>query len=458
METKPRESFTRKLQKLWLIVRKYTQLRADTDYNATIDIISQGVEFRGVNVWLLFFAIIIASVGLNVNATAVIIGAMLISPLMGPITGLGLAVGTYDEALLRKSLKNLAIMVFISVVASTLYFIISPLSDARSELLARTQPTIFDVFIAFFGGLAGIIATSRKSQAITVISGVAIATALMPPLCTAGYGIATLQIWYFLGASYLFFINSFFIALATFLMVKYLRFPQAKYVDDKRRRTVKRMITIFTIIVLVPSIYLATDVVQEAAFKTQSNKFIKELEASELFKKTQILNSEREYHHRSQCVTLSLIGSPISNENIAKLQDKLHTEYGLKKATLVIKQTGETIDITKQNEIIEKILDKKDLQIAQQDSTITDLRSKINKIQNAEVLSEQLAKEIYAQYPAVKEFAVTDLVQYNTKTLEHNTIAIVYLKWNGGNHEADEQKLTQWLKVRMGISELKIIH
>lgn len=458
METKPRESFTRKLQKLWLIVRKYTQLRADTDYNATIDIISQGVEFRGVNVWLLFFAIIIASVGLNVNATAVIIGAMLISPLMGPITGLGLAVGTYDEALLRKSLKNLAIMVFISVVASTLYFIISPLSDARSELLARTQPTIFDVFIAFFGGLAGIIATSRKSQAITVISGVAIATALMPPLCTAGYGIATLQIWYFLGASYLFFINSFFIALATFLMVKYLRFPQAKYVDDKRRRTVKRMITIFTIIVLVPSIYLATDVVQEAAFKTQSNKFIKELEASELFKKTQILNSEREYHHRSQCVTLSLIGSPISNENIAKLQDKLHTEYGLKKATLVIKQTGETIDITKQNEIIEKILDKKDLQIAQQDSTITDLRSKINKIQNAEVLSEQLAKEIYAQYPAVKEFAVTDLVQYDTKTLEHNTIAIVYLKWNGGNHEADEQKLAQWLKVRMGISELKIIH
>ena len=223
-----RQRINRAIRKAWVSLRQYTQLREDTDYEATFDSISKSVVFRGVNVWVLFFAIIVASVGLNVNSTAVIIGAMLISPLMGPITGIGFAVGTFDEELMRKSLKNLAIMVFISLVASTLYFLISPISDARSELLARTQPTIFDVFIAFFGGLAGIVASSRKSQSITVISGVAIATALMPPLCTAGFGIATGQIWYFFGAFYLFFINSFFIALATFLVVRLLRFPEAQ--------------------------------------------------------------------------------------------------------------------------------------------------------------------------------------------------------------------------------------
>ena len=458
METKEREPFSRKFRKFWLIVRKYTQIREDTDYQATIESISKGIEFKGVNVWILFFAIIIASVGLNVNSTAVIIGAMLISPLMGPITGLGLAVGTYDEELLRKSIKNLAIMVSISVIASTLYFIISPLSDARSELLARTQPTIFDVFIAFAGGLAGIIATSRKSQSITVISGVAIATALMPPLCTAGYGIATLQIWYFLGAFYLFFINSFFIALATFVMVRYLRFPQAQYVDVKRKKTVKRMISFFTLIVLIPSIYLATDVVQEAAFMTQSNKFVKDIQETPVFKNTQIINADRDYHHRSQSVTISLVGKPISSDNIAKMQDQLQTDYGLKKANLIIKQTGETIDITKQNEIIEDILNKKDSKIAQQDSIIAELRSKINKAQNAETLSEQLAKEINAQYSDVKEFAVTDLVKYDTKTIEHKTIAVVYIRWNNGDHAAEEQKLVQWLKVRLGVNELKVIH
>lgn len=454
-----RQRTKRAFQKAWLMVRQYTQLREDTDYEATFDSISKSVVFRGVNVWVLFFAIIVASVGLNVNSTAVIIGAMLISPLMGPITGIGFAVGTFDEELMRKSLKNLAIMVFISLVASTLYFLISPISDARSELLARTQPTIFDVFIAFFGGLAGIVASSRKSQSITVISGVAIATALMPPLCTAGFGIATGQIWYFLGAFYLFFINSFFIALATFLVVRLLRFPEAQYVDERRHRKVKRFITVLTILVLIPSIYLATDVVQEAAFNTQSIKFVKDLRSSELFQNTQIIDADREYHHRSQCVTLSLIGKPISNEDIAKLQDVLHTQYGLKKANLVIKQTGETIDITKQNEIIEDILNKKDATIAEQDSTIIELRSKINAIQDAETLSQQLAEEIYAQYPAVQEFAVTDMVQYNTRSLESKTVAVVYLQWdNNSRHQADEQKLVKWLKVRMGVDELKVIH
>ncbi len=451
-------SFKRMLRVFWVTVKRYTQLREDTDYLATVDSINKSVVFRGVNVWILFFAIIIASVGLNVNSTAVIIGAMLISPLMGPICGLGLAVGTFDDELLKKSLKNLAVMVTISLVASSLYFLISPISDARSELLARTQPTIFDVFIAFFGGLAGIVAMSRKSQSVTIISGVAIATALMPPLCTAGFGIATGQIWYFLGAFYLFFINSFFIALATFLMVRFLGFPHKKYVDEKRQKTVKRLISIFTIIVLVPSVYLAGDVIQEAAFNAQSIKFINDIQETPSFKNVQMLKADRDYHHRGQTVTLSLMGRPLSNEEINSLQKTLQVSYGLKNTKLIVKQTGQAIDITKQNEIIEDIINKKDITIARQDSLIRDLRGKINKIQNAESLSIQLAKEIKAQYPNVLEFAITDLVQYNTKTLDNKTIAIVYLKWNDKNYAADEEKLVSWLKVRLGVENLKIIH
>ncbi|MBR4918102.1 MAG: DUF389 domain-containing protein [Bacteroidales bacterium] len=385
MNTEKQDRFTRILKVLWRKVKEYTQIKEDTDYEATVDSISKSVVFRGFNVWILFFAIIVASVGLNVNSTAVIIGAMLISPLMGPINGVGLAIGTFDELLLRKSLKNLIIMVLISLAASTLYFLISPISDARSELLARTQPTIFDVFIGFFGGLAGILATSRKSQSITVISGVAIATALMPPLCTAGYGIATGQIWYFLGAFYLFFINSFFIALATFVTVRLLGFPQARYVDEQRHKAVKRIITIFTIIVLIPSIYLAIDVIREAAFNTQSLKFVNEIQNSEMLAETEIIKSEREYHHRSQTITLILFGQQLDEAQVYHLQNILHNEYGLKKTNLVIKQSsGKPIDVKQQNELIEELFDKKDETIRQQDSIIHELRRQLEETANTD--------------------------------------------------------------------------
>ena len=378
MDKEKQSRFERTLKVLWHKVKEYTRIKEDTDYEATVDFISQSVVFRGFNVWILFFAIIVASVGLNVNSTAVIIGAMLISPLMGPINGIGLAVGIFDEKLLQKSVKNLIFMVAISLVASTLYFLISPINDARSELLARTQPTIFDVFIGFFGGLAGILATSRKSQSITVISGVAIATALMPPLCTAGYGIATGQIWYFLGAFYLFFINSFFIALATFVTVRLLGFPQVKFVDEHRHRTVKRIITIFTIIVLVPSIYLAIDVIREAAFNTQSLKFVNEIQNNEMLAETEIIKSDREYHHRSQSITLILFGKPLDEGQVYQLQNMLHNEYGLKKTNLIIKQSaGKPIDIKQQNELIEDLIDKKDETIRQQDSIIHELRRQL---------------------------------------------------------------------------------
>jgi Predicted membrane protein len=444
---------------MWRRIKDFAQLREDTDYEATIETISKGVEFRGMNMWILVFAIIVASVGLNVNSTAVIIGAMLISPLMGPICGIGFSVGIMDEHLLQKSVKNLGIMVLVSLLASFLYFLLSPLGDAQSELLARTRPTIFDVFIAFFGGLAGIVATSRKSQSITVISGVAIATALMPPLCTAGYGLATAQFKYFFGAFYLFFLNSFFIALATFVMVRFLSFPQIQYVDHARNRAVKRIITVFTVIVLVPSIILAIDVVRQAAFNSQAIKFVNETQESELFENIQIVNSIREYHAKEQSVTLSLVGRPLTNSEITELQKSLQNQYGLTHTKLIVKQTGEAIDITKQNEIIEDIINKKDLQISRQDSIIEQLQGQLSAARTAETLSEQLAKEVYVQYPGIREFAITEMTQVNTITLENHVTPIVYIQWKDGKtNSAAEQKIAAWLKVRLNVDEIKVIH
>ena len=427
--------FKAKLRLMWRNIKDFAQLREDTDYEATIDTISKSVEFRGMNMWILVFAIIVASVGLNVNSTAVIIGAMLISPLMGPINGIGLSVGIMDEYLLQKSVKNLGIMVLVSLLASFLYFLISPLGDAQSELLARTRPTIFDVFIAFFGGLAGIVATSRKSQSITVISGVAIATALMPPLCTAGYG------------------------LATFVMVRFLSFPQIQYVEPGRNRAVKRIITIFTIIVLVPSIILAIDVVRQAAFNTQAIKFVNDTQESERFQNIQIVNSVRDYHAKEQSVTLSLVGRPLSKSEITELQNSLQNQYGLTHAKLIVKQTGEAIDITKQNEIIEDIINKKDLRIDQQDSLISQLQGQLSAARNAETLSSQIAKEIYVQYPNIKGFAISEMEQFDPKTLEHHSVPIVLIQWkDGGTNPAAEKKIVEWLKIRMEVEELKVIH
>ena len=238
--------------------------------------IKNNIWFRGPNVWILAFSIVVASVGLNVNSTAVIIGAMLISPLMGPIVGAGFALGTQDMPLLKQAGWNLLVMVIISLLASSLFFLISPLRLVNpTELLARTSPTIYDVLIALFGGLAGIFETSRKDRG-TVLSGVAIATALMPPLCTAGYGLAHLDWHFFLGAMYLFTINGVFIALATYAVVKFLRFPQAQYLDEKKAKRQRAFITVIVIAVMVPSVLTAIGLIQENNYERKVLSFIDE--------------------------------------------------------------------------------------------------------------------------------------------------------------------------------------
>src|SRR5690554_821783 len=238
--------------------------------------IKKGVQFRGTNLWILIFAIVVASVGLNMNSTAVIIGAMLISPLMGPINGMGYSLATYDFQMLRRSLKNFSFAVGVSLLTSALYFLLTPLNEAHSELLARTTPTIYDVIIALFGGLAGIVAMSSRLKG-NVIPGVAIATALMPPICTAGYGLATLQFDFFFGALYLFTINTVFIAFAALIVCQFLKFPMRSIVDPARKKHVNRVISSIILLTLAPSIIFGVNLVKNEEFAQNAENFIGEV-------------------------------------------------------------------------------------------------------------------------------------------------------------------------------------
>ena len=244
-------------------VRIYLDLKHDQEATSqTYEAIASGTEFRGTNLWVLIFAIFVASLGLNMNSIPVIIGAMLISPLMGPIQGVGLGIAVSDLTLVKKSFINLAVATIFSMLTSCFYFLISPIDEARSELLARTTPTIYDVLIAFFGGMAGIIATASKGKG-NVIPGVAIATALMPPLCTSGYGLATLQMKFFFGAFYLYMINCVYIGFATWLGVRILKIPKVAMTDLVKKKKIIRAVTFIVLITALPSIYITYKILKE---------------------------------------------------------------------------------------------------------------------------------------------------------------------------------------------------
>ncbi|MEO6488546.1 MAG: DUF389 domain-containing protein [Ferruginibacter sp.] len=307
--------------------------------------ITSGIVFKGTNLWILIFAIFIASLGLNTNSTAVIIGAMLISPLMGPIMGLGFAIGINDLSLLKKAMVNYSLAAFVGLATSCIFFLISPINVAHSEILARTSPTIYDVLIALFGGLAGILATSSKQKG-NVIPGVAIATALMPPLCTAGYGLATANFIFFFGAIYLFIINTVFIALATFITTRLLKFPYKHLPDLKDERKAKKIVWLIAIVTLLPSIYFGYDIVQQQKFLNTANKFIRK---EAVFKNDYLLNQKVDAKKRT--IILTYGGKKISDEEILFVKTEFE-KYNLKNATLEIKQGFEYLTDDKSNEQI----------------------------------------------------------------------------------------------------------
>ena len=361
---------------LKILVKRYIQIGEHVDTKDAAERIKSAIWFRGPNVWILAFAIVLASVGLNVNSTAVIIGAMLVSPLMGPIIGVGLSLGTNDTDLLKASAKNLLVMVIISLIASTLFFILSPLALVNpTELEARTSPTIYDVLIAFFGGLAGILENSRKERG-TVLSGVAIATALMPPLCTAGYGLAHLNMHFFLGALYLFVINSVFIALATYLMVLYLKFQKASGISPELAKRRRNIISAVLFIVLVPSIWSAFNLVRENNFERNAKAFVENNRI--VGPRTYVYD----YSVKGRHVNVAMAGEPLSDSCRTVFLEKA-AKVGIKNKNITLTEHSFGMSQQQMDEMINEIYSRTGQEMADNLLIIENLRSRVDSLSAA---------------------------------------------------------------------------
>ncbi len=430
----------------------------------TIEEIKKGVVFRGANLWILIFAILVASVGLNVNSTAVIIGAMLISPLMGPIMGVGLGIGINDFQLIVKALRNLGIAVAMSVLTSAFYFWISPLDDAQSELLARTSPTLWDVLIALFGGLAGIVAGSRKEKS-NAIPGVAIATALMPPLCTAGFGLATGQWNYFFGAFYLFFINSVFISFSTYLIVRLLKYRKKEFVDEVRERRVRFYIYTFALLTCLPSSYTAYNVVMKSFFEQNANIFIsRELQ----FDNCQIINRQYTFDGKTKGIEVTFFGEPVTPEQIQKAKDKLD-QYHLPGVDLVIRQgyiapeenplpSLEQLNNQMRVGIIEDLYKKNEEILKGKDDKIQFLEAEILRLRSREMPIAELAQEVKVINNNVQELAIAPTVVSSVMdSLTYDTVYLAYVKFNRSARRQERSQVEDWLKIRTKKDKIKLV-
>jgi uncharacterized hydrophobic protein (TIGR00271 family) len=424
--------------------------------NEIIEAIKKGVEFRGTNLWVLIFAIFIASIGLNVNSTAVIIGAMLISPLMGPIMGIGLGIGINDFDLIKKAYKNLAIATVIGVVTSAIYFLISPISDAQSELLARTTPTIWDVMIALFGGLAGIVATTRKSIS-NVIPGVAIATALMPPLCTAGFGLATGNFSFFFGAFYLYFINSVFISLSSFIIVRFLKFQKKTLLDSSREKRVRRYILIVVTITIIPSIIMAYNIVTRSIIEKKIQQFVN----NELtFDNAQLISKNYKRVDDKNVLEVFLLGEIIPNDVISSIQKKLKN-YGLNDMELKVKQgVGDNInqDISSLRVgVIEDLYRKNEEIIKNKDKKISLLENEVNRLKSESFPVQDISNEIKALNKNLVEFTISKNIYTDFSKQKTDTLAFAYAKFKKRPTASELKSLKEWLSARTKNDNIKLI-
>lgn len=415
-----------------------------------IEEVCKGIDFKGTNLWVLMFAVFIASLGLNVNSTAVIIGAMLVSPLMGPITGIGLSLGINDFEMLKASWRNFLLMVAVSLITSTIYFFISPISTAQSELLARTSPTTYDVLIAFFGGLAGMIAQTRKDKAMTVVSGVAIATALMPPLCTAGFGIATGNFNFFFGALYLFTINAVFIAVATYLVVLFLRYEKKTILDPVQQKKNTRYITLVIILVGVPSILLGAQIVRRTTFEENVDRYVSKVFQ---FNRTMIVDYSKEFHYEDDLsrVEIRLVGEPLSEDVIDNARAQMD-DFGLHKTELIVKQadSDERLDISKLQNSYADIIDEKN-------NTIRRLEQRLATVTPIDTLSgADISRELAIAVENVGSVSLSKHTAYNNGSAEGvRVVAIV--RAIDPTEPIDLEKVRQLLAVRTKSNDIKVI-
>lgn len=447
MESRVRTFF----KNTWHKIVEIVSLSDHVEVIEASDYIRKNVTLSGPNAYVLACAIFIASIGLNVNSTAVIIGAMLISPLMSPIIGIGYSLGVNDTQFLRKAAANLLYMVIISLMVSTLYFIVTPLElETTSELDARTNPTIYDVLIALFGGLAGIIEISNKQKG-TVFSGVAIATALMPPLCTAGYGLATLQMNYFIGALYLFFINSVFISLATFIMVKMLKYPVRHFADPKMQRKVTRTIYFVMIILIIPSVYSAVTVIKENQFDQMAKQFIK---TNRTLSRAYIFDYSIDSHTNPPVVRISLAGETLNESELESLL-RNGEAIGLSREQIHIQQSVTSTDQT-EKKVIESLMERNDNEIRRREELISKMEKELSTIREKELPYGQIAREIIAQHPQITGFSIARGAQVDIETFSPKEQIIVIISTENEIPQSEIEKLRGWLKVRLDFENMAV--
>ncbi len=427
-------------------ILEYLNLEREVDdFDKIHENIEKDVIFKGTNLWILVFAIFVASIGLNMNSTAVIIGAMLISPLMGPINGMGYSLATYNFPLFRKAFKNFGFAVIASLIASTLYFTISPVSTAHSELLARTSPTIYDVLIALFGGLAGIVAMSSKQKG-NVIPGVAIATALMPPLCTAGYGLATLNLNYFFGAFYLFTINTVFIALSSVLVSQLLKFPIRTLVNEAQKKKVNRWVSFVILITIVPSIYFGYVLVENEEFTTEAGNFVKSVS---VYDGNYLLKNEIDANKKK--ITLMYAGNTLTDKTKKNIRSKA-IDFSIDSSNVDI-QKGLTFDEANNNNL----------------SKVENLQSELNRMRllvkegkhqqdsiNARVrIGKQLLTEIKSLYPVIISCSFSETEIYSD-SLPEKTAIVTFSAIANGLKSNDQEKITEWIRSRVNNEKTRV--
>lgn len=435
-------------------IKAITNISDHIDTDAAARSIRSNVAFRGPNVWILAFSIIIASVGLNVNSTAVIIGAMLISPLMGPIIGIGLGLGVNDTKLIRVGLKNLLVMVGISLMASFLYFLMTPLKLANpTELLSRTNPTIYDVIIALFGGAAGLLEISRKEKG-TVLSGVAIATALMPPLCTAGYGLASGHISYFFGALMLFIINGVFIIIATYLMSKILGFPEYEFLDAKQARRTRSLVTLVFVLVTIPSTLSAITMIRSNKFAQDAERFVSE---------NKMLDSGYIYDydidtHKGGKISLYIAGNMLDENEKSRLRLSAK-DHGIdpERVEFYAHQIAPN-ENGSADKLVRDIYARTDSEIGKRDAQIRMLEMELSKYKQKEIPYTQISREIVSQYPQVKEIYISRGADVTTDSLYSKDCILVVAKTQRALGDEAKLRMTEFLKARLNDTTVVVIN
>lgn len=439
-------------------------IRNNTDQEATKAAIIADIPFKGHTSWILICSIFVASVGLNANSTAVVIGAMLISPLLGPILGMGLSLATNDIDTLRRSLKNFAVMVGLSVFTAFLFFYFFPLRDESSELLARTAPDIRDVLIAFFGGLALVIARAKKGTIASVIYGVAIATALMPPLCTVGFGLAIGNFSYAIGALYLFIINTIFIGLATFLVLRLLKLPMVRYANSRRRRFIARIASVVAILVMIPAGFTFYNVFQESRFMIQSQQLINETIGAYQFKSggkylDELTKIEYKRKGTSKIELVSLGDEPIP-ENVIdswRAQKAKYSKLGDTEINIV--QAGKDDSEIKFN-YVNELYESKKAEISSKDERIKLLEEALGNLGqlSIQVPFNEISAEAKTNYENLERLSFSPTIR--TDFAKIDTIPVFEIKWkssvNKNQMEADTKKLTDWLRLRLKNDKIQL--